>query len=60
MDPDKNCRIYPNEDFESYSDCDYNYIYEDCKSKFPFMPFGVTNSLKEVSIIPRLVLIGFY
>ena len=53
QDKDKRCQNYPNELFDSYNDCDSKFVYKDCKQRFPFMPFGVANELKEVTAKPR-------
>ena len=53
QDTDKKCKNYPNDHFETYNDCDSSFIYKDCKDRFPFMPFGVANDLKEITIKPR-------
>ena len=45
----KKCRNYPNEDYESYRQCDEQFVYKDMKTKYQLMPFWATHEMDEVS-----------
>ena len=45
----KKCRNYPNEDYESYRECDEHFVYQEMRSKYNLMPFWAANKLNEVS-----------
>ena len=54
-DPSKNCRNYPNSDFASYKECDYEYMREKVKEDFPGLsltPPWLTEDLDNVTIAP--------
>ena len=49
LNPDKNCKVYPNKNFQSFKSCDEKAVYNRMKRVFGIMPFWATNSLSEVT-----------
>ena len=49
----KKCRNYPNEDYESYRECDEASTHKHVEETFTFLPFSVIDNLEKVSKVPR-------
>ena len=45
----KKCRNYPNEDYESYRECDEQFVYQDLRTEYKVMPFWAADKMNEVS-----------
>ena len=43
------CSEYPNEEFQSYRECDEDFVYKEIKNKYQLMPFWAANDFIEVS-----------
>ena len=43
------CINYPGEEFQSYQDCDEDFVYNKMKNEFKIMPFWAAKSLDEVT-----------
>ena len=43
------CAEYPNEDYQSFEDCDEIFVYHEMKTKHHIMPFWATDNLTEVT-----------
>ena len=50
MDPDKNCKNYPYNNFSSYRECDEDYVYNEYLNRYKILPFWVTNNIREVTL----------
>ena len=48
-DTSKKCRNYPNEEYESYRECDEQFVYQDMRTKYKVMPFWAAGEMNEVS-----------
>ena len=48
-DESKKCRNYPNSNFDSYRDCDEQFLYREIKSKYNVVPFWTAYDLNEVT-----------
>ena len=48
-DPGKRCQDYPIEKFSTYRDCDMDFVYNEMRTKYKFMPFWAANTLDEVT-----------
>ena len=48
-DSGKNCEDYPTETFSSYRDCDMDFVYNEMRSQYKFMPFWAAKTLDEVT-----------
>ena len=48
-DPSKHCREYPNEEYESFADCDNQYVRDVCK-KHNIYPIWLTNDFTNVTV----------
>ena len=48
-DPSKDCRDYPNEEYESFADCDNQYVRNVCK-KHDINPVWLTNDFANVTV----------
>ena len=46
-----NCQNYPTENFESYSDCDKHFVYNEMKNRYNVMPFWAAKKLDEITKI---------
>ena len=49
MDSGIRCRNYPNKEFQSYRNCDENFVYKKMKNKYKAMPFWAATTLEEVT-----------
>ena len=49
LNPDKNCKDYPNKNFQSFKSCDEKAVHNRMKRVFGIMPFWATNNLSEVT-----------
>ena len=49
MDSGFNCLNYPSKEFQSYRDCDEDYVYHQMKQTYKIMPFWAANTLDEVT-----------
>ena len=52
-DPDKRCKNYPVGHYESYRECDEDYVYDFMKSQNHMMPFWATQSIDQVTKFVR-------
>ena len=61
-DHSKNCKVYPNDEFESYKSCDDKFMHEIFKNHFPptFMPVWATNNMSEVTTAMSLPTVPKY
>ena len=50
MDPDKNCKNYPYNNFSSYRECDEDFVYKEHLNRFKIFPFWVTENMQEVTV----------
>ena len=48
-DPGKRCQDYPIEKFSTYRDCDMDFVYNEMRTKYKFMPFWAAKTLDEVT-----------
>ena len=48
-DKERNCRNYPNDDFESYRACDEYFVRQEMLKDFDLVPFWATNNLSEIT-----------
>ena len=48
-DPDKRCKNYPVGQYDSYRECDEDFVYEHIKSENHMMPFWATQSMDQVT-----------
>ena len=48
-DKSKQCKNYPTENFESYKNCDEDFVYKSITKKYNIVPFWATNNLTEVT-----------
>ena len=48
-DPDKRCKNYPVGQYDSYRECDEDYVYDFMKSHNHMMPFWATRSMDQVT-----------
>ena len=48
-DAGQNCEDYPTETFSSYRDCDMDFVYNEMRSQYKFMPFWAAKTLDEVT-----------
>ena len=49
QNPNNPCRNYPNEEFESFEECDERFVRERIKEEVNFIPFWATKNLSEVT-----------
>ena len=49
--PNNPCRYYPNEEFESFEECDAKFVRERIRKDMNFIPFWATKNLTEVTKI---------
>ena len=50
-DEGKNCINYPNKNFESFRECDENFVYHEINDNFNFMPFWAAKRADEITKI---------
>ena len=50
LDPDKNCKNYPFNNFSSYRECDEDFVYKVHLKKYKTMPFWVTDNIQDVTL----------
>ena len=48
-DASKQCQNYPDKNFESYKECDEDFVYKIVTNKYNVVPFWATNNLTEVT-----------
>ena len=48
-DAGKNCEDYPTETFSNYRDCDMDFVYNEMRNQYKFMPFWAAKTLDEVT-----------
>ena len=48
-DTERNCRNYPNTDFESYRACDEQFVQKELARDFGLAPFWATDDLSEIT-----------
>ena len=48
-DTAKQCQDYPTENFASYRDCDMDFVHDEMKNRYNFMPFWAAKTLDEVT-----------
>ena len=48
-DASNKCRVYPNEKYQSYQECDEEFVYNKIKEKYDVVPFWSTNNMSEVT-----------
>ena len=48
-DEAKNCKNYPNQDAESYEECDQKFLYSQFKNLYKIMPIWVTDNFEQVT-----------
>ena len=55
-DEDNPCKNYPNEDYESFEDCDNTFVHDFLEYKFPvqFMPIWATDNTSQVTLLEAL------
>ena len=46
-----NCRNYPNNEFNSYQECDEHFVYNEMRNKHKIMPFWAAKTLDEVTTL---------
>ena len=48
-DSEAKCRNYPDEEYQSYMDCDTSFVHDELKQRQKIVPFWATNDLEEVT-----------
>ena len=48
-DTERNCRTYPNSDYDSYRDCDEHFIRQELLRDFGLTPFWASDNLSEIT-----------
>ena len=48
-DTERDCRTYPNSDYDSYRDCDEDFISQELTRDFGLTPFWATDNLSEIT-----------
>ena len=60
LDPDKNCKNYPNEFFKTYGECDLDFIQQQLLKESDLIPFWATKNLSFATKMGYLHLIRSY
>ena len=48
-DTERNCRTYPNTDYDSYRACDEHFIHQELLREYGLTPFWATDNLSEIT-----------
>ena len=48
-DSEAKCRNYPDEEYQSYMDCDTSFVHDELKERQKIVPFWATDNLEEVT-----------